>query len=469
MNQPSYHDEDLGNTPEALDEEYGLSPVLVGEIVRSLEDETGGPRIHDLLIALHPADLAELITLLTSEQRTTLISVIRTEFDAEVLTYLDPELRDDIIEQLGTEKSAAVLSELDTDDVVEVISDLSAEEQQEIIEAIADPETREEVQEALSYPDSSAGRLMRTDMVTIPEHWTVGEAIDYLRAHPEQLPTDFYALFVVDEQRRPQASLMLSRIMQHKREVSIGAIMNTDMKPFLVTTDQEEVANAFRKYALVEAPVLDENGMLVGSITVDDVVHVIGEESEEDLMRLGGLKQQDFHASVLETARRRLPWLFINILTAFMASRVIGAFEGAIEKLVTLAVLMPMVASIGGNAGTQALTVAVRAITTKELQKNNTLSVLRKEVFTGLMNGVCLAVTTSVAIGLWYQDLKLALVFGGALIINLVVAGFAGSLIPVIFQRYNQDPAVSSGVFLTMLTDTMGFFAFLGLATIFLM
>jgi magnesium transporter len=468
MNQPSYHEEDLGNTPDALVEEYGLSPVLVREITRSLEDESGGPRIHDLLIALHPADLAELISLLNSEQRAMLIAGIRSEFDAEVLTHLDPEIRDEILSQLGTEKSAEVISELDTDDAVEVISDLSAEEQKEIIDAIEDQETREEVKEALSYPEHSAGRLMQTDMVSIEQGWNVGQTIDYLRTNSEHLPTDFYAVFVVDSAHRPIASVMLSRIMQNNRDVSIDAIMNTDLKPFAVEVDQEEVAYVFRKYALVEAPVIDAQGVLVGVITVDDVVHVIQEESEEDLLRLGGISQQDFHAGVFDTVKRRLPWLMINIITAFFASRIIGAFEGSIEKLVTLAVLMPIVASIGGNAGTQVLTVAVRAITMRELKSTNALALVRKEVLTGFTNGLCIAAITSSAIGLWYHDVKLAAVFGAALIINLIVAALAGSLIPLFFNRMKQDPAITSGIFLTMLTDTTGFFAFLGLATIFL-
>lgn len=468
MSQPSYHDQDLGNSPDSgLDEEYGLSAVLVREIVKTLDDETGGPRMHDLLIALHPADLAELIKLLNTEQRAQLVDIIRSEFDAEVLTHLDPEIRDEIIGLLGTEHSAAALAELDTDDAVHVIEDLSREEQQEILDAIPE-EAREEMEESLAYPESSAGRMMRKEMVTIPQNWTVGETIDHLRASPEELPGDFYAVFVTDELRRPIASVMLSRIMQSKREVFIYDIMNTEIKPFLTTTDQEEVAYVFRKYGLVEAPVVNELGALAGVVTVDDVVHVIQEEEEEDFMRLGGLSQQDLHAGLFVTVRRRLPWLFVNLFTAFVASRVIDGFEEVISQLVTLAVLMPIVASIGGNAGTQALTVAVRAITNKEFKATNAVQVIRKEIFTGFLNGLCLAIITSGAVAWWYENVKLAMVFGGALIINLLMAGFAGASIPLVINRLKIDPAIASGIFLTMLTDTTGFFAFLALSSIFL-
>lgn len=449
--------------PDYSDEEYGLSPALVREVDRALEAEER-ENIRFLVSELHEADLAELFNVLVAERREQLFHILDDQLDPEVLAHLNPEIREDVLEWLGTEKSAAAIAQLDTDDAVHVIEDLSEEEQQEILDAVP-AEAREEIMDSLAYPESSSGRLMRKEFVTVPEFWTVGNTIDYLRSGP-QLPEDFYVIFVVDPRYQPVGSLLLSRIMQHKRDVPIARFMSEDIKPFDTMTDQEEVARVFRKYALVEAPVVNEHGRLVGVITVDDVVDVIQEEGEEDFMRAGGVTAQDFHAGLFETVRARFPWLFINLITAFVSSRVISHFAGTIEHLVTLAVLMPIVASIGGNAGTQAVTVAVRAITTRELRSTNMNAMVRKEVLIALLNGACLAVVTFCAVFIWHREVKLAAVFALAIVLNLLMAGLAGALIPWLLTRLRADPAIASSVFLTMLTDTTGFFVFLGLAAL---
>lgn len=463
MAEQDLHIKDMSPTHEpSAEEDYRLSVALVREVDKAIDEEDFG-RIRDLIFEMHAADLAELFNVLTGERRERLLSHIGAQFDPEVLTYLKPGIREDIIEHLGVEKSAEVIAQLDTDDAVHVIEDLSAADQQEILESVPE-EAREDIIESLTYPESSAGRLMRPEFVSVPEFWTVGDAIDHLRGTSE-LPDDFYVLFVMDPRFRPIGTVMLSRVMQNRRETRIKDIMNLDIHTIPTNLDQEEVANIFRKYALVEAPVVNDDGRLVGVVTVDDVVDVIQEEGEEDIMRMGGVANQDFHAPILETARRRFLWLFINLLTAILASWVIGRFEGSIQKIVALAVLMPIIASMGGNAGIQTVTVAVRAITTRQLQSTNALAVLWKEIIVGGVNGMLMGIITGAGVAMVFGNGRLALVFAAAMMMNMIMAGFCGVLIPLLFQRLKLDPAITSGVFLTMFTDITGFLSFLGLAT----
>lgn len=411
---------------------------------------------------LHAADQAELIDGLAPEQRQKLAGFLGEEFNHEVLPELRAEAADDVLEGLGVELGAEALTQLETDDAVHIMEDLDDADQAELLQAIP-KEYRKELQEGLAYPEESAGRLMRKTLVAVPQFWKVGDAIDHMRAQDE-MPENFYIIYVTDPKYRPIGRLPLGQLMTHGRETALGEIMIVETHSIRTDTDQEEVAFKFSKYGLVESPVVNEEGKLVGTITVDDVVDVMREEEEEDFLASAGLKAQDLQASLKDTVSKRFPWLFVNLLTAVLASLVIGFFAGTIEQLVALAVLMPIVASMGGNAGTQSVTIAVRAIATKQLRAENTGYVVRKELVVGLMNGLGLALIMAGGAYFWYQDMTLALVLGSATILTLTIAGLAGALIPVILNKCSIDPAVASGVFLTTVTDVIGFFTFLGLA-----
>jgi len=398
--------------------------------------------------------------------------MIRAEFRPGILVELDERVRDEVVDQLGPVETAAAVAELDTDDALDVIAELDEEEQQQILEAIPAAD-RTLIEQGLAYPEDSAGRLMQRELVAVPSFWTVGDTIDHLRKSadesPDGLPSDFYDIFVVDPGHRPVGAIPLSHLLRARRLVPLTDLMATEMKVIGANTDQEEVAFLFRQRDLTSAPVVDDGGRLVGVITIDDVVDVIDEELEDDMMRLGGVREDDLYSAAMETARSRFGWLLVNLGTAILASLVIGAFDATIEQMVALAVLMPIVASMGGNAGTQTLTVAVRALATKELTAGNALRVIGKELMVGGVNGVLFAVIAAGVAWFWFGSVAIAVVLGLAMIINLVVAAVAGASIPLMLERVHVDPAVASGVFLTTITDVVGFFAFLGLAAWFLM
>jgi magnesium transporter len=372
-----------------------------------------------------------------------------------------------VIEQLGFADLAAAIAELDSDDAVWLVDQLDEEEQRRILDALP-TERRTIVEQGLAYPEFSAGRLMQREVVAVPSYWNVGEAIDYLRA-AIRLPEEFYDVFVVDPRHRPLGRVGLSRLVRSRRSVRLADIVEGDLQPVPVNADQEEVAFLFRQHDLVSAPVVDGAGRLLGVITIDDVVDVIDEEASEDMLRLAGVAETDLYRAVLDTMRARATWLLVNLGTAFMAASVIGLFEDTIERVVALAVLMPIVASMGGNAGTQTLTVAVRGLATKELSADNALRIIGKEVLVGLLNGLVFALLVGSAAWLWFKEPMIGIVIGLAMVINLIVAGLAGSLIPLTLERLGVDPAVSSSVFLTTCTDVVGFLAFLGLASIFVL
>ena len=367
---------------------------------------------------------------------------------------------------------AAAIGELDTDDAVEVIETLDDEAQQRVLEAVA-PEDRIILEDGLTYPEESAGRLMQRELVAVPSYWSVGQTIDFMRdaaeSDGEELPDDFYDIMVVDPAHRLLGTVPLSRVLRNKRPVKVEALMDPDKRVVPVTMDQEDVALLFRQYGLVSAPVVDPSGRLVGVITVDDVVDVIDDEAEEDIMHLGGVSEIDIYSAAIETTRSRFSWLAINLLTAILASIVISFFTVTIEKIVALAVLMPIVASMGGNAGTQALTVAVRSLAMKDLPPSNALRVVGKEVLVGSFNGILFAALTGVVAWVWFGSPALGVVIALAMIINMVVAGLAGTTIPLVLERAGIDPAVASGVVLTTITDVVGFSAFLGLAALILL
>ncbi len=452
---------------EAFDELYGLTDEVSDAIDDAIEagDQV---QIRELLEPLHAADIADLMERLTSGDRETVVDALGHEMDPEILSYMDYSVREDIVDYLDTEQLVNLVNDLETDDAVDLIEDLDEEEQQELLEALP-ADDRLIYRQSLSYPEDSAGRLMRHEVVTVPEIWTVGETIDYMRSDDSELPDDFYNVTVIDPSRKPVGSLPLSKLLSTRRPVSVGEVMEPEPKQIPVAMDQEDVAFFFRQYGLVEAPVVDDAGRLVGVITVDDIVEVLDEEHEEDILKLGGVREDDFYSDFVETTRLRFSWLFVNLMTAILASLVIALFEATIEKVVALAVLMPIVASMGGNAGTQTLTVAVRALAVNELTPANAMRIVLKEVLVGSANGVVFAIIMGALAWLWFSDPSIGGVIAAAMVINLLIAGFAGTMIPLVLDRLDIDPAIGSTVVLTTVTDVVGFFAFLGLAALVLL
>ena len=444
----------------------GLSEELVRTVEHALE-EGEVERAAELAAALHAADQADLLEQLGHDERVSLVAELKPKLDPELLTHLDETLREEVLGQLTPEETGAAIAQLDTDDAIEVLGDLDESEQIAILQTLPMPE-RAAVEQGLTYPEDSAGRLMQRELVAAPEFWTVGQAIDYLRSKPD-LPDEFYDIYIVNPRFEPVGSIPLSKVVRSKRGVLLTELKLKELHLIPFDTDQEEVGFLFRQYGLVSAPVVDANRRLLGVITVDDVVHVIEEEAEEDILRLGGVQEADIFATPMQTVLRRFPWLFINLGTAILASIVIAQFEDAIEQVVALAVLMPIVASMGGNAGTQTLTVVVRALATKEVTPANATRVLGKELLAGGFNGVLFMVSGLLLAFLWFGDPLLGVLFGIAMLVTLVFGSLAGVAIPVVMDRLGLDPAVVSGVFLTTVTDVVGFFAFLGLAALYLL
>ncbi len=455
-----------GDPLAAPDENVALPDEFIYAVEQALEEDDR-ERFLGFIESLHVADLADLLEYLTRDQRAKAVEILTPDLDPEVLTYLDPSIREEMIEQIGPQELARALSALESDDAVDVFEDLDEGFQKWILAALPRG-YRALIEESLSYPEDSAGRLMQREMVVVPSAWTVGETIDFMRKN-KALPKDFYDLFIVDPKHQPIGAIPLSRIMRNKRPVRLTKIMDKEIHTIPITMDQEDVAYQFRQYGLVSAPVLDEAGRLVGVITVDDVVHVIDEEAEEDLMKMGGVTETDLYSAVLDTTKARFSWLTVNLMTAVVASLVIGLFEGTIQQLVALAVLMPIVASMGGNAGTQTLTVAVRAIAMKDLTAANTARFVGKEVLVGSANGLLFAIMTGAVAWFWFGVPELGLLMAAAMVVNMLVAGLSGTLIPIGLERLGVDPAIASTVFLTTVTDVVGFFTFLGLAALFLL
>ncbi len=445
---------------ERMDEENTFKP----EFVRAVEDalEEGDTKIvYELVEPLHPADIADLLELLERQERYQLAAAITDLMTSEVVAELNDYVREDMMEALPPEAVAQIVDQLETDDAVQLIEDLDEEDQRAIL-AEVELEDRIAIQSALSYPEETAGRLMSREFVAVPEHLTVGDLIDYLR-DGRDLPDEFFEVFVVDEKHHPVGTCALSWVLRAPRNVALADVMKRDQTLIPVMLDQEEVGLMFQKYNLISAAVVDENERLVGQMTVDDVVHIISEEAGEDALLMSGAGDGDINEPIREAYSARVRWLIANLGTALVASLIIALFGAAIEKLVALAVLMPIVASIGGNAGTQTMAVTVRAIATNQLTRSNTRRILLREMRVAMLNGVTVAVLIGLATSLIFTPM-LGGVIALAMVINVVIAGLAGVLVPVAFDRLNQDPAVASSVFVTMITDSMGFFAFLGLA-----
>ncbi|MCB2099273.1 MAG: magnesium transporter [Rhodobacterales bacterium] len=456
---------------EAEEDTVDVGTDLIDSLREALQSEDT-ERVETLTLPLHDADLADVIERLPGDERNALVHVLRDTLNPEVLSELDITVRESVIEQLDVEEVAAFVAEMATDDAVELVSEMDAANQREILDAIP-AEDRTLIEQGLAYPDDSAGRLMQRELVTVPKYYSVGETIDFMRLSADRdeayLPPQFYEIYVVDPAHRPIGAVPLSRLLRTRRPVRVQDIMDTELRTIPVAMDQEEVAFLFRQRDLVSAPVIDPGGRLIGAITIDDVVDVIDEEHEEDIMRLGGVREDDLYSAVLATTRSRFSWLLVNLGTAVAASLVIGLFEATIEQIVALAVLMPIVASMGGNAGTQTLTVAVRALATRELTPSNAWRIVGKELMVGSINGVLFALLTGVVAWLWFESPVIGGIIAAAMVINMVVAGLAGTTIPLALARMKIDPAIASSVFLTTVTDVVGFFAFLGLAAWLLM
>lgn len=456
----------VNSDPESLDDSFGLHPAFVGEVDDALVNEDKD-RVRKLVSDLHPADLADLLEHLEPKQCRSLVATLKDQFNPEVLPELDEAVRDVVMREMGFEDFASALTQLDSDEAVYIAGLVDPSEREAVFDKLPAPD-RMQIEASLEYGEDTAGRLIQRELVAVPDYWTVGETIDYLRA-ATSLPDEFYVVFVVDPRHRPVGLVELNKLVRSGRPVLMRDIVNPDMELISPDMDREDVAYLFRQRDLVTAPVVEGSGRLIGQITIDDIVDVIEEEAEEDIFKLAGVGDSNLYSAVLEIVRSRMTWLVLNMITAVGASMVIGWFQPTIEKLVALAVLMPIVASMGGNAGTQTLTVAVRSLATKDLDSSNAARIIGKEMLAGLINGLLFAVIAAVVAYIWFEDLGLGLVIGAAMIINLLVAGLAGITIPIALDKLNIDPATSSAVFLTTLTDVVGFFTFLALAAYFLL
>jgi magnesium transporter len=444
------------------DEEDRLRPSFVREVLDAVAD--GDDEAARALVAdLHPADIADLIELAPGDERADLIEALAGIVDADVYAELNEHVREDMIDEMEPQQVADLAAQLDTDDAVALIEDLEEDEQRAVLRAM-EPDDRAAVEEALTYPEETAGRLMQRDLIAVPEHWTVGKVIDYLRSSDE-LATDFWEVFVVSPNHHPVGTCKLSAILRSPRTARVDEIMARKQTLIPVDMDQEEVALKFQKYALISAAVVDHSGRLVGMITVDDIVHIIQEEAGEDALLLSGAGDGDINEPIMDTYRERVRWLAANLMTALVAATVIRFFEHSIERLAILAVLMPIVAGVGGNAGTQTLAVTVRAIATNQLTGSNRWRAVGREIRVALMNGLTIAFLIGIGVTLVLGSPQLGAVIAAAMLTNILIAGLAGVLVPLSLERAGADPAVASSIFVTMVTDSMGFLVFLGLAT----
>src|SRR5436305_3099655 len=447
----------------AIDDEDRLRPEFVDKVLDAVDagdDETA----RRLVQPLHPADIADVIEVAARDERDGLAKARAGIVGPDVLAEMNDYVREGLLDEMEPQQVADIAGQLDTDDAVALIEDLDRDDQQAVLRAM-EPDDRAAVEEALGYPEESAGRLMQRDLCAVPEHWNVGQVIDYLRSTAD-LPTDFWEVFVVSPDHHPVGTCKLSTILRTSRTTPITAIMKRDQTLIPVDMDQEDGALRFQKYALVSAAVVDGAGRLVGMITVDDVVHIIQEEAGEDVLLLAGAGEGDINEPVPLTIRRRLFWLVVNLGTAILAASVVSIFQSEIGKYAVLAVLMPIVAGMGGNAGTQTLAVAVRALATNQLTESNTLRAFGRELTIALANGLALGVLIGVGVALIFNYPLLGLVIAAAMVINNLAAGLGGILVPVTLDRFRVDPAVSSAVFVTTITDVTGFFSFLGLASL---
>jgi magnesium transporter len=459
---PPHESEGAPGEDRVHDKEDHIRASFVREVLDAVAD--GDDEAARALVAdLHPADIADLIELAPSDERADLIEALAGIVDADVYAELNEHVREDVIDEMEPQQVADLAAQLDTDDAVALIEDLEQDDQLAVLRAM-EPDDRAAVEEALTYPEETAGRLMQRDLIAVPEHWKVGQVIDYLRSGDE-LATDFWEVFVVSPDHHPVGTCKLSTILRSPRTTPVSEVMARKQTLIPVDMDQEEVSLRFQKYALISAAVVDPSGRLVGMITVDDIVHIIQEEAGEDALLLSGAGDGDINEPIIDTYKERVRWLAANLMTALVASSVIRFYEHSIERLAVLAVLMPIVAGVGGNAGTQTLAVTVRAIATNQLTGSNRWRAVFREIRVALMNGLTIAVLIGIAVTVILGSPQLGGVIAAAMLTNIVIAGLAGVLVPLALERAGADPAVASSVFVTMVTDSMGFLVFLGLAT----
>jgi magnesium transporter len=464
LKERSETEEDLEDL--ALGEDYSLNPAYVPMVVDAL-DRGDTERLRELLGALHPADVADLMGFLSADDREELVPHLDPEILGEVLSELDTEIREEILEHVPSATLAKALGEMESDDAADVVDDLEADKRAQVLAALPDIE-RAAIETTLAYEDETAGRLMQREVVAAPQFWTVGQTIDHLRRESEELPELFFDVYVVDPAYKPVGACPVSHLLRSQRDIPLAQIME-QVTEIPVDMDQEEVAYIFDKYRLISAPVIEPGGRLVGQITVDDIVGVIQEETEEDILALAGVSDAGRDAGFLGIVQSRLPWLLINLVTEVIAVIVIGPFQPMIAKIVVLVMLLPIVSSLGGNAGTQALTVAVRAIASKELNAANAARIIFRELVVGLLNGAAVGFVLGAGLFVWMHDWKLSLVVFLAIIANLFVAALGGILAPIVLDRFGRDPAVSSSVVVTFMTDFFGFLALLGISALILL
>lgn len=462
MTEPEQDTTEVDKTSETIYSEDGFVREDIVETISGAIEASDAAVVRETLRHLHESEVGDILEAVDEAARSKLVELAGDDFDFAALTEVDEAIRLEIVGTLPNEKVADAVRELDSDDAVYILEDLDNQDREEILAQIPFQE-RIRLRRSLDYPEESAGRRMQTEFIAVPPFWTVGTAIDYIRAG-EGLPDRFTELFTVEPTFKLAGTLALDTLLRSQRETLISDIHDTNAHPVAAEMDQEEAAQVFEQYDLLSAPVLDENGRLVGVLTIDDVVDVIQEEAAEDIRRLAGVGDEELSDSVRNIARSRIGWLAINLVTAVLASLVIGLFDATIEQMVALAILMPIVASMGGNAGTQTMTVAVRALATRDLDTYNARRIVRKELIVGALNGVVFAVVIGIVAAVWFGQPSLGVVIGVAMIINMISAAASGILIPIALDKMNADPAIASGVFVTTVTDVVGFFAFLGLA-----
>ena len=444
--------------------------VLDNDLIKSAISFTNNKDLTSLketLKNVHPGDLADLLTFLDVSQRIFLLNSLTKDLYSSVLAEIDDAIFDETFQDLEKDEVIEAISDMETNDAISLIESLEPNDQRDILNQVSS-EDRQILQESLDYPEDTAGRRMQKEYVALPSFWTVGQTIDYLREELD-LPKDFLEIFVVNPLNEPIGTIPVSRVLRTARSRSLEGITLKDPILIPATMDQEEVAYQFEKYSLVSAGVIDNAGKLIGRITADDIVWVLQEEAEEDILRLGGLSEAESNQSIFASTRKRFVWLFLNLLTAILASIVISLFDASIEKMVALAILMPIVASMGGNAGTQTLTLTIRSLATKELLSSNRKKSFNKEISVSALNGIIFAFITAISAYIWFNDLSLSVIVGLAIIVNIFSAGVFGFLIPYSLNWLKIDPAIASSVFVTTVTDVIGFLSFLGLASIFLL
>lgn len=450
---------------DAFIKTLGITTGLVRQVEQSLADQNS-EQVLDCVKGLHAADVADLIEQLNHNNRIKFVDIIRSHLDPEMLAELDESIRESIIEHLSPQEIAAVLTDVETDEAVYILEDLDDNQQQQILSELP-IEDRLSIEKALSYPEDSAGRLMQLGLVVSPPDWTIGQVIESFESH-EDLPERFYDVYIVDPGQKPIGMVALDSMLRHRRQTRMSTIMAEIPVVFPISMDQEQVAYLFEQYGLFSAPVVNDEGRLVGTIIINDIVDIIREETEEDLLSLGGVSDYTVNASIADTSLQRLRWLIVTFINTLIASTVISHFEPVLSHTIALAFLMPIVAAMGGNSGMQVVTVTVRALANRDLLPGQFFKTLRREVMVALINGVILAFILAAIATFWFGNILIGGILGVALVFNILWSAVAGTAFPILLTRMGLDPAISSGPLLTTTTDVFGFAFFLGLATLFL-